>query len=61
MMNGTHNSQSAVAGTVVTIGSGAISFFGSSLVVVQWVAAFVAIVVGVTTFVHLVKNWNNPK
>lgn len=28
---------------------------------VQWLAAAVGVLVGVATFIHLVKNWNKPK
>ena len=48
-------------GAAVTIGSGAYSFFGSTLVVVQWIAAVVAIAVGVATFVHILKHWRTPR
>ena len=53
--------QTAMVGTAVTVGTGAYSFFGSTLATVQWIAAAVAILVGVATFIHLIKNWNRPK
>ena len=48
---------STIAGAIVTVFSGLFSFFGSTLPVVQWFAAIVAIVVGITTFVKIVKDW----
>ncbi len=60
-MTGTQPTHPAIAGTVVTIGSGAYSFFGTTLVVVQWLAAAVAVIAGVLTIVHLIRNWNTPK
>src|SRR5882762_390325 len=59
MMTSTPPTHPAIAGTVVTIGSGAFSFFGSTLVVVQWLAAAVAVVAGVLTIIHLIKTWNS--
>lgn len=50
-----------IAGTAVAVGSGAYSFFGTTLVVVQWLAAFTAIVVGVTTFLYTIKHWHRGK
>jgi quinol-cytochrome oxidoreductase complex cytochrome b subunit len=41
--------------------SGVFSFFGSSLVVVQWLAAAVSLVVGVLTAIHLIRNWVRNK
>jgi len=61
MMTGTNHTHPAIAGTVVTLGSGAYSFFGTTLVVVQWLAAAVAVMVGVLTIIHLLKNWDKPK
>jgi len=56
-----HSNANAVVGTAVTIASGAYSFFGTTLVVVQWFAAAIACAVGVLTTVHLIKHWSKPK
>ena len=61
MMNGTQSTHPAIAGTVVTIGSGAYSFFGTTLVVVQWFAAIIAVAAGILTIIHLLKHWDKPK
>lgn len=53
--------QTAMVGTAVSVGSGAYSFFGSTLPMVQWLAAAVGVLVGIATFIHLVRNWNRPK
>lgn len=53
--------QTAMVGTAVTVGSGAYSFFGSTLPMVQWLAAAVGALVGIVTFIHLIKNWNRSK
>lgn len=50
-----------MVGTAVSVGSGAYSFFGSTLPMVQWLAAAVGVLVGIATFIHLVRNWNRPK
>jgi hypothetical protein len=61
MMNDHHSNANAVVGTAVTIASGAYSFFGTTLVVVQWFAAATACTVGILTAVHLLKHWGKPK
>lgn len=53
--------QPAVVGSTVSMASGVFSFFGSSLVVVQWLAAAVSLVVGVLTAIHLIRNWVRNK
>lgn len=61
MMTGTQSPHPAIVGSAVTIGSGAYSFFGTTLVVVQWLAAAVSLVVGVITLVHYIRSWSRPK
>lgn len=61
MMSGTHTYHPAITGTVVALGSGAYSFFGTTLVIVQWLAAVVAIGAGLLTIAHLIKHWKKPR
>lgn len=56
-MTSTSHSQPAIVGSFVTVSSGAYSFFGTTLAVVQWLAAAVSLVVGVLTIIHLIRNW----
>ena len=57
----THDMVKVMAGTTFTAASGAYSFFGTTLVIVQWFAAFVAVLVGIATLVALVHNWHRKK
>jgi hypothetical protein len=53
--------QTSVVGSAVTLGAGTFSFFGSTLPVVQWMSAFLGVIVGLATLVHLFKNWDKSK
>lgn len=45
-------------GAAVTIGSGAISFFAHTLVIVQWCAAAVAVIAGILSVAYTIKHWH---
>lgn len=50
-----------IKGSIVTILATTYSFFSHSLVVVQWLAAAVAVVAGVLTVVTTLRKLREPK
>lgn len=49
MMTVSHHSDGTIVGTFVSLGMALYSFFGSTLVVVQWTAAVLSIAVAAVT------------
>lgn len=42
----------------ISVGSGLISFFTASLIVVQWSAGMIAILAGIASLASVIKHWN---
>ena len=61
MIDSTHHITPVIAGTAVAVASGAYSFFGTTLVIVQWFAAAVAALAGLMTIAYTIKHWHKGK